>query len=117
MAFGKMGIRAWSKEWRQSDWRETIPLASGRECPKCLATVCGGKSWRGHWSKHDEDEDRLEEMHQQLVALSKAMRHLAIEAGHGDWYGVEEEAEAVPVLGGRVIGNGPLPEEMRGGGE
>ena len=120
MAFGKMGIRAWSREWRQSDWRETIPLASGRECPRCWATVCGGKSWRAHWSKHDDDDDQLAELDQALRTCIESVRVIAVELekrGVVTIRGGGGEDPEVPELRGRVIGNGPLPEEMRGGGE
>lgn len=117
MAFGKMGIRAWSREWRMSDWRETIPLASGRECPDCFATVCGGKSWRSHAAKHAEEAGQLDQLDQAVRELARAVRILAREAGHGDWYEHAEEAGEEPAVSGYVLGNGPLPAETRGGGE
>ena len=124
MPFGKMGIRAWSREWRMSDWRETIPLASGRECPDCFATVCSGKSWRAHATMHAEEAAQLEQLDQAVRTLARAVRMLAVEAGHGDWYDAGERPELDEYAGdepealtGYVIGSGPLPAETRGGGE
>lgn len=126
--FKTQSVRAWEKEWRESDWRETIPLASGRECPACLATICSGRSWRAHWARHVRDDERLDEMHAQIRVLSKAVRILAVQAGHADWYpapdAAPEERDWPEDLDERltrktafVLGQGDLPEEMRGGSE
>ena len=122
MPFKRQSVRAWEREWRESDWRETIPLSSGRECPNCWATVCGGKAWRAHWAKHQRDADRIKALQDQVAALSRAVRELAVQAGHADWYPAADEPGESDDLDERltrkaafVIGRGELPEEMRGG--
>ena len=117
MIFKGQSVRQWEREWRESDWRETIPLASGRECPECLATICSGRSWRAHWAKHTRDSERLETMHEQLAILSRAVRELAIASGHQDWYPDRHEVIDTQVTDGYVIGSGELPAETRGGAE
>ena len=115
MPFKRQSVRAWEREWRESDWRETIPLASGRECPECWATICSGRSWRAHWAKHTRDGEQRQEMHEQIRVLSKAVRILAVQAGHADWYPDHHEAVETPPMEGFVIGSGELPPETRGG--
>ena len=113
MPFKSASIRRWKQEWRQSDWRETIPLSLGRECPECLATVCGGASWRAHEAWHDEQLEwrrRVNSAIRQLAA--KAGMTEIRPAGEDDDEGLGEEP-----VSGYVLGNGPLPAETRGGGE
>ena len=119
MVFKRQSMREWAREWRESDWRETIPLSSGRECPNCWATVCGGKAWRAHWAKHARDADRIKALQDQVAALSRAVRELAVQAGHADWYPAVDEpdedgGEAAPPAG-YILGQGELPPETRGG--
>lgn len=114
MGFKTHSIRAWAKEWRQSDWRETIPLSSGRECPDCLATICGGKSWREHARREAEDAELFNQLVQAVRVIATALEKQGIVTVRVD--GGEDQDDAAPV-GGVVIGSGPLPEEMRGGGK
>ena len=102
-------------EWRKSDWQLTDPLHHTRACPRCKADVSGGQSWRDHWAWHRAADDERAELDQAVRQLAKAVRVLALAAGHDDWYARPEEPEDEPVLGGIVIGNGPLPPETRMG--
>lgn len=90
-------------------WAEVLHAYGGQACPKCGAVVIGDN----HRAQHQVLHGQLETLDDAVRTLGKALRELAMEAGHEDWY----EPEDAPPLGGVVIGNGPLPEEMRGGGE
>ena len=104
-------------EWRKSDWTPTDPLHHSRACPRCKVDVSGGQSWRDHWAWHRAEDDERAMLDHAVRQLARAVRVLALETGHDDWYARPDEAEDGPVVGGIVIGNGQLPEEMRGGGE
>lgn len=117
MLFKGQTVRQWEREWRTSDWRETIPLASGRECPACFGTICSGASWRAHALKEQQDAEELAAMRNQIAVLSRAVHELAIEAGHSDWYPDAPEPAETQVTDGYVIGSGELPAETRGGTE
>lgn len=62
-------------------------------------------------AQHQTLHGQLDAMHEQLVVLSRALRDLATETGHEDWY----EGGEAPAVDGYVIGSGQLPAETRGG--
>lgn len=125
MAFKRQSVRAWAREWRESDWRETVPLSSGRECPRpgCKATICGGKAWRDHWAGHDrQDEERRARAEWEEWAV-RTIYELCEKAGidlepHPSGTEFYLDGMARPkVTDGYVVGVGELPEELRGGSE
>lgn len=93
-------------------WTTVLHAYGGQACPQCGAVVIGDN----HRAQHRVHHSQLEALEQAVRKLAEGVRELAREAGHGDWYGGEEDQEAAPP-GGIVVGNGQLPEEMRGGGE
>jgi hypothetical protein len=73
-------------------WPVIIALYDGRECPRCGALVCGPRAKRKHESYHREIDDAIGEL---------------------DSSSEPEIREAE----GYIVGNGPLPASVRGGGE
>lgn len=72
-------------------WPLIIGLYDGRECPDCGSLVCGKAAKRVHQRFHRDLEDQL---------------------------GADDEPEReLREPDGYVIGNGPLPASVRGGGD
>jgi hypothetical protein len=88
-------------------WATVLHAYGGQACPKCGDTVIGAN----HRAQHQVHHNRLDTLEEAVHTLAKAVRTLATEAGHKDWYEPEEPRP----LGGIIIGSGPLPAETRGG--
>lgn len=88
-------------------WPVVLHSHNGQACPDCGPVVIGDN----HRAAHKGFHRQLETLQEQVVILSRAVRELAQEAGHGDWYVAGEGAP----LDGYVVGSGELPPETRGG--
>jgi hypothetical protein len=73
-------------------WPVIIPLYDARECPECRALVCGRGPQREHERWHRDLHERLNDLDDTVDAV-------------------------VPELEGYIVGNGPLPASVRGGGD
>src|SRR5712675_2109001 len=81
-------------------WTTVLHAYDGRACPKCGVLVIGSNHRAQHLSVHDQ----LEALEEAVRVLSRAVRTLAVEAGHDDWYRPVEARG----MTGVVIGSGPL---------
>jgi hypothetical protein len=88
-------------------WATVLHAYGGQACPECGAVAIGAN----HRARHQTFHNRLDTFEEAVHQLAAAVRTLATEAGHEDWYEADEPAP----LGGIVIGSGPLPPEMTGG--
>lgn len=105
-----------------SKWPIVLPLYDGRQCPECSAVVFGWQAQQTHKTYHK----RFAALDKAVRQLIEAVRVLATDAGFAireapvedggedDDEGLDVD-ERLQVKVGRVLGTGPLPEEMRGG--
>lgn len=101
-------------------WATVLHSHDGRACPRCGALVIGSN----HRAQHVTEHGRRDALEEAVRELAEAVRRLAIDTGHGDWYGVGERpeldeyaADTPAAADGYVIGSGELPPETRGGDE
>jgi hypothetical protein len=90
-------------------WTTILHAYDGQACPRCGSVVIGSN----HRAQHHTYHGRIDALEDAVRTLARAVRTLAAEAGHEDWYGPEES----PVTDGIVIGSGSLPAEMTGGAD
>ena len=90
-------------------WTTVLHAYDGRACPECGVLVIGDN----HRAQHQAMHHQLDALDEAVRDLAQAVRTLATEAGHEDWYGAGESA----AMSGVVIGSGPLPAEMSGGAD